>query len=148
MGSLQCPLSRQAFITLEEPMGLQHVLKIEEHVATNSSDCPHLPLKDIFFNKPIRGSSSPLLLACYYGELASVERIVEHWKVDVNQAAIYYFDPSKEESFSFCLGKVTPLFVAADNGHDDVVRYLVGKGASLPDETSDEEGLLKALRPR
>jgi len=149
MASLQCPLTRQTFITLEEPMGIHHLLKLEEHVAANSPDCPHPPLKDSFFNYPIRGSS-PLLLACYYGELASVERIVEHWKVDVNEAAIYYFDPFKKELVPCYLGKVTPLFAAAIKDHDDVVRYLVEKGASLflSDETSDGEDPLKALCSR
>jgi len=119
-------------------MTLQHVQQIEEHVAANSSDCPHPPLKDMLFNGSIKGSS-PLLLACYYGQLDSVERIVEHWTVDVNLAATYYIDPFNDELSSCKIEKATPLFVAAAKGNDEVVRYLVKKGASVSARTSDQD---------
>ena len=57
----------------EQQMTLHHVQQIEEHVAASNSNCAHPQLKDTVLNDPIKGSS-PLLLGCYYGELASVER--------------------------------------------------------------------------
>jgi len=92
MVSPQCPLGLQAFRTLKKPMSLQHLAAIEEHVAANCPDCPHPPLKDIFFKDDSIKGTTPLLMACHYGELASVKRIVESWGVDVNLAAAYYFD--------------------------------------------------------
>ncbi len=63
-----CPLDLQAILVdLEQQMTLQHVQEIEEHVAASSLDCPHPSLKDIVLNDPIKGSS-PLLMACFYGE--------------------------------------------------------------------------------
>jgi len=45
-------------------------------------------------------SCTPLLLACHYGDPASVKHIVESWRVDVNHATIYYFDPAFNQNNS------------------------------------------------
>jgi len=119
-------------------MTLQHVHQIEEHVAASNSNCPHPPLKDIVFNDLAVGAT-PLLLACYYGDLDSVERIVEHWKVDVNLAATYYIEPFNDQFLFSKIEKATPLFVAAVNSHPDIVRFLVRKGADVSAKTSDQE---------
>ena len=77
MDSLHCcPLDRQAFLSSEQPMGLQRWKEIEEHLAANSSDCPHSPLKDLVFDNDSIKGTTPLLLACHYNELDSVKRIV------------------------------------------------------------------------
>ena len=138
MLSPPCPLGRKAFLNLKKRMRLEHIHQIEEHVAASNPDCPHPPLKDIVINDSIRGST-PLLLACYYGDFDSVERIVEHWKVDVNLAATYYIDPFNDELLSRKIEKAAPLFVAAANGHADVVYYLVEKGANVSAKTSDQD---------
>jgi len=142
MESLQCPLGRQAFLTPEQPMGLQQLTEIEEHVAANNLDCPHPPLKDLVFDGNFINGSTPLLMACYFGELASVKRIVEGWGVDANQSAVYYFNPYKSPyQYDSRFGKAlaTPLFVAASRGHLDVVRYLVDQaGADVSAKTVNE----------
>lgn len=146
MVSLQCPLGRTAFLTLEKPMGLQHLTEIEEHVAARSSDCPHSPLKDLSFDDDSMKGTTPLLMACYYGELASVKRIVECWGVDVNLAATYHFHrPFYNHSK---IKKASPLFVAASACYLDIVRYLVGKGAVVSAKTSDEtDSFFNGLSP-
>jgi len=54
MDSLQCPL---AFLNSEQPMDLQRLKEIEEHVAANSPDCPHPPLKNLVLdNNPLRAA--------------------------------------------------------------------------------------------
>jgi len=64
-----------------------------------------------------------------------VKHIVENWLVDFQVARVYYHgflpDSSSFESAS-------PLFVAAYNGHIDVVKYLVGLGADVSSKTSPE----------
>jgi len=137
MASLQCPLGWQAFLTLEKPMCLQHLTAIEEHVAANCPNCPHPPLKDIFFTDDSIKGTTPLLMACYYGEIASVKRIVESWGVDVNLAAAYYFDRLSFYGYSK-IEKASALFVAASACKLDIVRYLVGRGAIVSAKTSDE----------
>ena len=134
-----CPLDRQAFLTSEQPMGLQRLKEIEEHVAANNSDCPHPPLKELVLaNNSIIGST-PLLLACHCNELDSVKHIVENWGVDVNQASAYYFHPFKEDlRDDLKIEKASPLFVVASMGHLGIVRYLVDHGADVSAKTSNE----------
>lgn len=72
-------------------MGLQHLTEIEEHVAAGSViNCPHHPLKSLILTESndvyTCEGSTPSLMACYYGELTSVKRIVECWG-DVNLMA-------------------------------------------------------------
>jgi len=138
-----CPLNPQMFRS-EQPMEMEHLKEIEEHVKSNRTDCPHLPLKYLVFhdNSPIKGST-PLLMACFYGELASVKRIVEYWGVDVNLPSIYYFDPFQnvfnDNSIFIKIEKATPLFVSANMGHLDIVQYLVDHaGADVFAKTANE----------
>jgi len=140
MDSLHCcPLDRQAFLSSEQPMGLQRLKEIEEHLAANSSDCPHPPLKELVFDNNSIIGSNPLILACHCNELDSVKHIVENWGVDVNQAAAYYFHPFKEVlRDDLKIEKASPLFVAASMGHLGIVRYLVDHGADVSAKTSNE----------
>ncbi len=65
--------------------------------------------KLIYTNESNIAGCTPLLLACHYGELAAVERIVETWGEDVNQAATYYFDPAfKTNDASWKIEKASP----------------------------------------
>jgi len=153
MDSLQCPL---AFRNSEHPMGLQRLMEIEEHVAANSPDCPHPPLKDLVFDDNSINGSTPLLMACHFNELDSVKRIVESWGVNVNQAAAYYFRPRFRPRFRpytdppkvADIDKATPLFVAAYMGHLDIVRYLVVKaGADVSAKTVSRVAEYDGLSP-
>jgi len=60
--------------------------------------------------------------------------MLEHWGADVNEAAVYYADPvawSRHLQYSINTERAIPLFVAANNGHNGIVRYLVEKGADV-----------------
>jgi len=126
-------------------MGLRQVMEIENHVTTSS--CHHPQLKNLVCHGAIDGTT-PLLLACSYGELEAVQRIVEFWEVDVRTSASYYthIEPCyflDEYNNSICLveelnsigdlkiSSASPLLVAAINGRFSIVRYLVEKGADV-----------------
>lgn len=109
-------------------LGLRHFLKqIEEHVSTGH--CHHVPLKDLV----LRGSldcTTPLLLACHFGDLKMVRHLIKKWGVDVNETAIYY------ENWECKIEGATPVFVAAYNRHFSIVKYLIRKGADLSLKTT------------
>jgi len=134
-----CPLDPNTFLQLALLMGLSHLEAIENHVSTDN--CPHPPLKELVFDGRIKGTT-PLLLACHYGEFESVKRIVESWGVDVRTAATYYLlPPPLLHGLGMKIESATPLFVAAFQGHSKIVRYLLQKGADVTVKTSN-----KALR--
>jgi len=152
ISTLPCPLDLQSFRkddTEKQSIELKYLKEVEQHVQY-CKNCPHPQLKDIIFENPrepsegpyksyhIRGSLSPLHKACFYGELESVKRIIECWKVDVNLPASYcpfYGGQSM-------IDKATPLFVAATMGHLEVVRYLVEvAGADMSAKTSDTRNI-------
>ena len=99
--------------------------EIEKHVT--SSQCYHPPLKDLILHGPLDGTT-PLLLACFFGDLDFVKHIVENWHADTEAAAVYY---SKPHDLCRKIGVATPIFVAAQNRHYAIVKYLVGKGANV-----------------
>jgi len=111
------------------PMGLHQVIEIEDHISSSTS-CHHPQLKDLVCNR-----TTPLLLACSYGDLDAVQRIIEHWGVNVQASAIYCINPIADlpAGWICCehFAGASPLFVAACNGHLDIVRYLVEKGADV-----------------
>jgi len=112
-------------------------MEIEMHAATTNGCCKHPPLKELIFKGVLEGST-PLILACHYGDFDLVERIIEHWGADVNEAAVYYADPvawSRQDHYSIKFERATSLFVAASNGHSRIVRYLVEKGADVSART-------------
>jgi len=83
--------------------------------------------------------STPLLLACAEGDLAAVKRIIEDEGGDVSAASIYYHVITHQDGEREIRGSTegaTPLFVAAFNGHEEVARYLVGKGADVSVRTA------------
>jgi len=119
-------------------MTLHQLQAIEEHISTSS--CSHLPLKDFVFKGRLKGSN-PLLLACHHGDLDSVKHIVENWGADIQAKTVYYFDliASKYSWYpEKSIQGATPLFVAACNGHINIVRYLVEKGADVSAKTSSK----------
>lgn len=128
-------------------MGLVQVKAIEHHFkAPGNYVGPHPPLKELILQGLHKGST-PLLLACTYGNVAVVKRMVgKRWKVDVNAAATYYHPPNDitvmEVGDSSTLHRgiegVTPLFVAAANGHVHLVRYLLKIGADVSAKTSSK----------
>jgi len=128
------------------PLGLCQVQEIENHIST--SGCHHPPLKDLVYHGCYDGTT-PLLLACKYGDLKAVEHIIESWGVDPRATAVYYMDSGGRVVTQHILGwedgprepqwikidEASPLFVAASNGHVEIVRYLLQKGANLATET-------------
>jgi len=142
MPTQECPLkarysniTTRTFLQSLHSTGLRVLIEeIELHFST-SNQCDHLPLKDI-----VLYGTTPLLLACWYGDLNRVKHIIENWGVNFQAAGVYY------DAFP-CAGKficrriesATPLFVAAFNGHLDIVKYLVGLGADLSSKTSAEK---------
>jgi len=129
-----CPLDPNTLLQLARPMGLSHLQAIDNHVALNHS-C-HPPLNELIFYGRLRGTT-PLLLACHYGELESVKHIVESWGADVQDAATYYLHPS--HAVTKKIEKASPLFVAAFKGHVEIVRYLLEKGSDVTAKTSSNE---------
>jgi len=110
------------------PMTLVHVKKIETHFS--SSNCAlHPNLKELIVDLYEDWGTTPLILACRQGELDSVKHLVEIWGVDVRAPANYYSNPPDYYFWSVKIQSVTPLFVAAFHGHNQVVRYLLEKGA-------------------
>lgn len=77
-----------------------------------------------------------------------MKHIVESWGMDVRASATYNFayhlyhddEPLDEYPISIVRIQATPLFVAALNEHQSIVRYLVGKGADLTIKTSGLDG--------
>jgi len=112
------------------PFGLRQVEEIEDHISASTS-CHHPPLKDLVCSR----GTTPLLLACSYGDLEAVKRIVEYWEVSVEATAVYCIKPMADldEPEWMCehFADASPLFVAACNGHLDIVRYLVEKEADV-----------------
>jgi len=109
---------------------------IEAHVSTSNSNCHHPPLKDLVLGGSLHGTT-PLLLACHYKDIKLVKHIVEHWGVDLNAAAVYYFDPLERWRESKHV-RATPLFVAAKVGGIKILRYLLEKEADVSFKTSEE----------
>jgi len=104
------------------------VKKIERHFS--SSNYPLNPhLKHLIFDVDNARGSTPLILACENGELDSVKRLIETWGVDVRTPANYYSHLLHRTGKLF--EKVTPLFVAAFFGHNQIVRYLLERGADV-----------------
>ena len=137
MASVICPLHQSVLLHLTTPLDCDHLKAIEEHIS--SSSCPHpQALKDLRFKEPLK-ECSPLLLACHFGELASVKHIVESWGADVREEAVYYRNPTSTTYYwnSARIGRATPLFVASIKGHIAIVRYLIEKGADVSVKTSD-----------
>jgi len=85
MYSVQCSLEPHAFAELMLPMRLDQVKKMEDHISTG---CHHPPVREFICHGEIAGTT-PLLLACKYGHLDSVKRIVQGWGVDVQVSAVY-----------------------------------------------------------
>ena len=110
-------------------MKLCHVKKIERHYSS-SERLLHPHLKDLIINMNTydRGTT-PMIIACQFGELDSVKQLVETWGVDLHAPA-NYFSPNCYGG-TVKIGIVTPLFVAALHGHNQIVRYLLEKGADV-----------------
>jgi len=123
------------------PMKLDNLMEIENHVAIRAflCFCPHSThtLKDFTFNGNTATGTTPLILACQHGELDSVKHIVESWGVDVSASAPFYSNPSQQGPPT--IQEATPLFVAAFHGYDQIVRYLLERGANVSVKTSNKK---------
>jgi len=152
MLAVQCPLQpcldpTTLLKSFRSSTRLRILQGIEEHISTG--ECHHPPLKEVVFHGSLDGTT-PLLLACYYGDLDCVKRLVDIWLVDVNAPAVYYDDISNHY---FCKNSshfksATPLFVATFSGHAAIVRYLLEKGADVSSKTcSDSNTYYDGLTP-
>lgn len=131
---------------------LDEMMLIESHIL--SQDCPkaHPPLKELattpaayIYSNGFFNITSPLLYACYGGNLAVVQRFIEVWEVDIEARSSLYITreiagwmglPLKRTQQNTSLENVTPLFAAALNNNTEIVRYLVSKGADVSATTS------------
>jgi len=135
------------------PMQLDHVKNIEFHYSSNN--CPlHPHLRDLIIDVHEAFGTTPLIIACQLGELDSVKRLVETWGVDVRASAKYYSDSPHDDSRRIVFEKATPLFekatplfVAAFHGHNQIVRYLLKKGADVSAKTSSYNSVHNGLTP-
>ncbi len=127
----QCPLDPTVIFSAKECHDF--IMEIEMHAVTSTDCCKHPSLKELVFKGALAGST-PLIVACHYGDFDAVERIIEGWEADVNKAAVYHADPVGWGN-SIKLESATPLFVAASNGHAQIVRYLIEKGADISAKT-------------
>ena len=90
--SVKCPFEPLTSLESMPPLGLCQVQEIENHIST--SGCHHPPLKDLVYHGCYDGTT-PLLLACKYGDLKAVKHIIESWGVDPRGTAVYYMISSE-----------------------------------------------------
>ncbi len=148
MPAVHCPvqlycLEPTVFLkSFRSSTGLPILQEIEDHISTGK--CHHPPLKDVVLLRSLDGTTL-MMLACQFGNLDCVKRLVQTWKVDVNASAVYYKDLSVEEHYFSCknlrVRSATPLFVAAFNGHVEVVRYLLEKEADVSSKTCSDSNI-------
>ena len=123
--SRHCPFKSISVLQSQLPMKLHHLEEIENHATAAISSCHHPSLNDVVFI----GGSTPLIIACQFGQLDSVKHLIDIWKVNVNASATYFSDPALLNYSEIRIDEASPLFVAAFHGHSRVVRYLLEKGA-------------------
>ena len=142
MAAIQCPLNPTSLQEVALLVMKLHQLKqIEDHVSTHgSTKCPHPPLKNVIFGGRLTGIT-PLILACNHGQLDSVKHLIENWGVDVRTSDKYYSSNRLMCRGENSLKSATPLFVAAFCGHDNIVRYLLEKGADVSVQTKNRTNL-------
>jgi len=137
MMSLSCPFNNPNFVlTSVLPMKLHQLKKIENHV-TEANSCHH---PSSLQNFSFYDGTTPLILACKFGELDTVRHLIETWGVSVNALATYdfrsgpnFFDHSKIRI------NASPLFVASFHGHSRIVHYLLERGADPSVKISHKE---------
>jgi len=131
-------MSTITFLQLLHSTGLGFLEEIEHH-CLSPNQCDHSPLKDLVLHGLADGTT-PLLLTCWYGDLSRVKHIIENWGVGFQAAGVYHHgSPGRYGRFTYSrVESATPLFVAAYNGHLDIVKYLVGLGADVSSKTSSE----------
>ncbi len=122
----------QTFFESVMPMKLCHVKKIERHFASSKIPLNHY-LKGYTFDGCTARGTTPLILACQHGQLGSVKHIVESWGANVCASAPFYSNPSQQGKPT--IQEATPLFVAAFQGYDQIVRYLLEKSAKRLDRS-------------
>jgi len=100
---------------------------IEEHISSSRFCSHNSSPREIILTGDQEGST-PLIMACHYGEYDSVEHIVERWWADVRSPGVYHYKTGRQNSTKF---QATPLFVAAINSHSKIVHYLIRKRADV-----------------
>lgn len=150
MPAVVCPMESLRFLELLRSTGLDVLKEVYHHIS--SGNCHHPPLKDLVCHGAVDGTT-PLLLAAHFNDLNWVKHLIEDWGVNVNAVATYYDELfcCEEEDGGSRIGGATALFVAAYNGHIEMMRYLVEKGATICAKTScdlmDAGGSFDGLSP-
>lgn len=72
----------------------------------------------------IAGCASPLMIAAYKGQSDVVRELLNNKDVDINEK-------NKYADTSGYTGGYTPLMCAVENGHIEVVKLLLDKGANV-----------------
>jgi len=93
-------------------MGLRQIKEIEDHYISSGNSCHHPPIKDLVFNE----GSTPLILACFHGDLEVVKHIVEDWGVNVEATGFYF-----KNEIARKIKSASPLFVAASCLHLEII---------------------------
>jgi len=131
------------------------MIQIENHIATGDCLKVHHSLKDLATKVDSSDTNTtPLVMACYLGQLIVVQRMIEVWGAEIESRS--FLSITGEIASKMGLNNqspglidVTPLFAAALNNRTDFVRYLVGKRADVSARTStrnpDQFGGLTSL---
>jgi len=105
---------------------------LELHTASKCQH--HLSLKELTLSGSGRHGETvtPLLHYIKQGDLAAIKILIEDWGVYINAAHVGDFsvEPLMADSY-LTFTSVTPLFVASLYKNYDIVRFIVGKGASI-----------------
>ncbi len=132
-----------------------NLFQIENHIAAGGCPKVHPSLKDLATKVDSSDTdTTPLVTACYLGQLTVVQRMIEVWGAEIESRS--FLSITGEIASKMGLNNqspglidVTPLFAAALNNRTDFVRYLVGKRADVSARTStrnpDQFGGLTSL---
>ena len=114
-----CPVAEEGGITLQI-CGKCRTARYC-NVACQRADWPRHQTSDCIRFSYLRSISHPIHQACIYGNFAEVRRLVEEKGSNIEKSS---------------RGGPTPLILAAEKGHVDVVEYLLEQGADV-DKASD-----------
>jgi len=90
------------------------------------------PNLNAFYNKKNNQDLRPIHRAAQYGSLKKVKNFIERDKININTRTSPYVDSYDDNCGFFCSEKQhTPLYYAAQEGHMDIVRYLIEHNAKI-----------------
>lgn len=117
MMTAECSLNPKRFSSIK--WKCSELDEIERQMS--SETCSHTKLEDLVLTRALEGST-PFLMACREGKLASTQRIIESWGVDVNTTAVLRF---------VLFPPVKSLFIS----YEDDSRLSTNDGRNVSDNT-------------